>query len=466
MSIPIYPEINEVLQTDTFEDWRNKTNKIKLHSDYIEVVFGNWSGLKTTNKDTFVNSLNETYDYVVSNDNRIQSLETKQANAFRYIGLELNGDYIAIGPNYTSSDVIKTNINTLDIKLKETNDTLNGTINLLHNTITNVDTIESNVGLNSDGIYTSGVYNIYSTTDNIKTDINLLDTEIVAFRSEYHDKVVIEHTNKINTISTENGVIRTNIVDIDNRMDNMIESIGLSVNTVNSETGTYYSEPLNVIANKNNIKEDIHALDYKLNNLPTSGDSGGGGDHNHDVYWRDIINRPPIGDNSEFASGTTLLFYQSFVPLGWTLYTNVNDSILRVVKTTADGGDTNQGGVSASTIFTHSHSHDLKMSGYTDYHKLDETEMPKHTHDFVDAFWPQNSLDSWIDVLKRTDSRSPHGAKSSDSNNYHYYTRDAVTAESGSGDGHRHSLVSSLTGNVKQLTITPKYSNVIMCVKD
>jgi hypothetical protein len=464
MSIPIYPEINEVLQTDTFEDWRNKTNKIKLHSDYIEVIFGNWSGLKTTNKDTFVNSLNETYDYVVSNDNRIQSLETKQANAFRYIGLELNGDYIAIGPNYTSSDVIKTNINTLDIKLKETNDTLNGTINLLHNTITNVDTIESNVGLNSDGIYTSGVYNIYSTTDNIKTDINLLDTEIVAFRSEYHDKVDIEHTNKINTIFTENGVIRTNIVDIDNRMDNMIESIGLSVDTVNSETGTYYSEPLNAIANKNNIKEDIHALDYKLDNLPTGVDSGGG-DHSHDVYWVDIINRPSVGDNSsEFATGTTLLFYQSFVPLGWTLYTGVNDSILRVVKTKSDGGDTNHGGASASTIFTHTHTHDLKMSGYTDYHNLSKTEMPKHNH--ATNMRSQTGSNGWPNVFDDQDlmTEVPSGDRLDHKHENSIYSTN--TSFVGSGAGHRHSLVSSFTGNVKQLTITPKYSNVIMCVKD
>jgi hypothetical protein len=450
MPIPIYPEINEVLQTDTFEDWRNKTNKIKLHSDYIEVIFGNWSGLKTSNKNTFVGSLNETYDYVVSNDNRIQSLETKQANAFRYIGLELNGEYIAIGPNYTSSDVIKTNINTLDIKLKDTDDTLNGTINLLHNTITNIDTIESNVGLSSDGTYTSGVYNIYSTTDNIKTDINLLDTEIVAFRSEYHEKVDIKHTNNINTILTENGVIRTNIVDIDNRMDNMIESIGLSVSTVNLESGTYYSNPLNVIANKNNIKEDIHALDYKLDNLPTGVDSGGGGDHNHDVYWVDIINRPSVGDNSsEFASGTTLLFYQSYVPLGWTLYTHANDSILRVVKTKSDGGDTNQGGASASTIFTHTHTHDLKMSGYTDYHVLSIEEMPKHSHNI-----------SPFGVTGR-------GVNSSNGNQLWPVSPTPLeTSESGSGAGHRHSLVSSFTGNVKQLTITPKYSNVIMCVKD
>lgn len=449
MSIPIYPEINEVLQTDTFEDWRNKTNKIKLHSDYIEVVFGNWSGLKTTNKDTFVSSLNETYDYVVSNDNRIQSLETKQANAFRYIGLELNGDYIAIGPNYTSSDVIKTNINTLDIKLKETNDTLNGTINLLHNTITNVDTIESNVGLNSDGIYTSGVYNIYSTTDNIKTDINLLDTEIVAFRSEYHDKVDIEHTNKINTIFTENGVIRTNIVDIDNRMDNMIESIGLSISTVNSSAGQYYSEPLNVIAKTDNIKEDIHALDYKLNNLPTGVDSGGGGDHNHDVYWVDIINRPSVGDNSsEFATGTTLLFYQSYVPLGWTLYTVANDSILRVVKTKSDGGNTNQDGASASTIFTHTHTHDLKMSGYTDYHPLSINEMPRHNHTYGTG-----------------DSRGP-GWRSARTNELHNIHNDSTTDFTGAGAGHRHTLKSSFSGNVKQVSITPKYSNVIMCVKD
>jgi hypothetical protein len=464
MTIPIYPEINEVLQTDTFENWRNKTNKIKLHSDYIEVVFGDWAGLKTTNKNTFVGSLNETYDYVVSNDNRIQSLETKQSNAFKYIGLELNGDYIAIGPNYTTSDVIKTNINSLDIALKDTNDTLNGTINKLNSTINNISTIENNVGLSSDGIYTSGVYNIYSTTDNIKTDINLLDTEIVKFRSEYHSMVEIDHNNKINTTISDIGVIETNIVDIDNRMDNMIESIGLSVSISNSNTGVYYSDTLNEIAKTDNIKEDIHALDYKLDNLPTGVDSGGG-DHSHEVFWSDIINRPSVGDNSsEFATGTTLLFYQSYVPLGWTLYTVANDSILRVVKTKSDGGNTNQGGASASTIFTHSHSHDLKMSGYTDYHKLDETEMPKHNH--ATNMRSQTGSNGWPNVFDDQDlmTEVPSGDRLDHRHGNSTYSTN--TSFTGSGAGHRHTLKSSFSGNVKQVSITPKYSNVIMCVKD
>jgi len=87
-------------------------------------------------------------------------------------------------------------------------------------------------------------------------------------------------------------------------------------------------------------------------------------------------------------SGSVMPFYQNAAPAGWTIYSAVNDSALRVVSS---GGGVTSGSVAYSTLFGRT---------ATDSYTLQIADIPSHTHtvsapvcggsgndDFTKAHW-------------------------------------------------------------------------------
>jgi hypothetical protein len=90
--------------------------------------------------------------------------------------------------------------------------------------------------------------------------------------------------------------------------------------------------------------------------------------------WDDIA--------SVFPAGTKMIFTQNSVPAGWTLYTDVNDSVLRIVSTTG-GGTGGSAGVAAGITLAHSHTvashtHSISSDGA-------HTHTTTHTHGISSA---------------------------------------------------------------------------------
>lgn len=74
-------------------------------------------------------------------------------------------------------------------------------------------------------------------------------------------------------------------------------------------------------------------------------------------------------DTSLFAQGTTLAFYQSSAPVGWTQAMSINDYAMRIVS--------GPGGVA--------HAGNGFYAGATDGHGLIINEMPSHSHGVIDS---------------------------------------------------------------------------------
>lgn len=53
-----YPTTTNVLRTDTFDEWKNKTNDIKSHTLYVQSLIGDFNSLTTESK-TVVGAFNE-----------------------------------------------------------------------------------------------------------------------------------------------------------------------------------------------------------------------------------------------------------------------------------------------------------------------------------------------------------------------------------------------------------------------
>jgi hypothetical protein len=147
-------------------------------------------------------------------------------------------------------------------------------------------------------------------------------------------------------------------------------------------------------------------------------------------------------------AGTSMLFYQAAAPLGWTISGAINDSMLRLVSS---GGGTS-GGTSSPISLSLAHTH------ATTGHVLTIAEMPAHGH----RLWVQGTSASGGDNespnypgtgITGDDQTAPTYRGSTTTNN--------LSEVTGSGSSHSHGdTATALTD------WAPKYSNVILCVKD
>jgi hypothetical protein len=87
---------------------------------------------------------------------------------------------------------------------------------------------------------------------------------------------------------------------------------------------------------------------------------------------------PPASSTSVFSGTVSLLFFQATVPTGWTLNSNVNDKVLRVVNGGSTSG-TNSGAYVQVTT-NKDFSNIFKINYSTDSHTLLISQIPSHDH--------------------------------------------------------------------------------------
>lgn len=147
---------------------------------------------------------------------------------------------------------------------------------------------------------------------------------------------------------------------------------------------------------------------------------------------------------SEFASGTKLLFWQSAAPTGWTKSTAHNDKALRVVSGSVSSG----GSVAFSTAFA---SRSLSIDGTT----LSISQMPSHDHPWSGTTGALSSVGSNYGTAtgygyrgySSTYGRFPEGLTAVSGN----------VAPQGSSQSHAHS---------GSLNMAVQYVDVILATKD
>ena len=149
--------------------------------------------------------------------------------------------------------------------------------------------------------------------------------------------------------------------------------------------------------------------------------------------------------NSEFVSGTAMLFVQSTAPIGWTKVTTYNDYALRIVSGTAGSG----GSVAFSAAFS---------NGNVGSTTLSTSQIPNHYHSVLSSGFAgtlgiqvtQGGADgSWygyLDTSEGTHYSDPtgNGQSSTFANN-----------DNNGGGSHTHSL-----------NIAVNYVDAIICTKN
>ena len=100
-----YPTTDNVLRTDTFDAWKNKTNQLNSHGLYIESLIGNFNNLNTANK-TIVGAFNEIHgetDVNTANIGDVASLNSAYTTASN-LSTAMNNLYTT-STNYTNTQV-------------------------------------------------------------------------------------------------------------------------------------------------------------------------------------------------------------------------------------------------------------------------------------------------------------------------------------------------------------------------
>lgn len=150
-----------------------------------------------------------------------------------------------------------------------------------------------------------------------------------------------------------------------------------------------------------------------------------------------------------FVPGTSMLFYQSAAPIGWTKQ-SINDKTLRVVS--GSGGST--GGTTAfSTVFA-ARTPAGAMSGATDSHTLTEAQIPSHTHTIT-----TNQVLGTTDNTRQT--RTVDGGANVNG------TQPTWTAANTGGDqGHTHDISANAVFTGTAMDFDVQYADIIICTKD
>jgi len=180
--------------------------------------------------------------------------------------------------------------------------------------------------------------------------------------------------------------------------------------------------------------------------------------------------------SSDIPSGSTMLFYESSAPTGWTKSTSINNHTLRIVS--GSGGSTG-GSVDFTNVFkSWSNSASVSLSGNTDYvtqggsvsvsvsgHALTTSQMPSHSHGYM-----------------RASNSSAQGQLGGGNNGTFTYntglTGGVATTSVGSGSQHSHGSSASFTGSQHRHTFSDtgtasftqdlrvRYANIIICTKN
>jgi len=132
-------------------------------------------------------------------------------------------------------------------------------------------------------------------------------------------------------------------------------------------------------------------------------------------------------------TGTRLLFHQAVAPTGWTQDVSLNDYAIRVVANTQGGQFV---GTHSPISFSHKHA--------TVSHALTVSEMPAHTHSTL---------------IRKTRGFTENASNGVGVDYAYSATSSQASSVSGSSASHNH-------GETHVTAWTPKYTNVIIAVKD
>jgi hypothetical protein len=105
-----------------------------------------------------------------------------------------------------------------------------------------------------------------------------------------------------------------------------------------------------------------------------------------ELHYRDedgnsiqITSGGSLNTQSEFSSGTKMVFYQDTAPTGWTIDTTLDDKVIMVTKGSAAGGEIGGAVHSAGTWTQPDHTHTFSDGGHTHGISSDGA----HTHTVV-----------------------------------------------------------------------------------
>ena len=277
-----YPTLVSVIQTDTFEEWRVKTNSMIAHTEAAAQNVGNLNFLNTDGQSTIVDAINEVDTHTDTNTANIGPMTEIDGKIIRSTIVDTLNAAVAYHEKYTTDAVAAealirlTKDNALQSELDQTQTTLgfaaNGTVSFptgatyintsstvmqalnaldtgLKDESDMVDTLRATIGTNANGTFNyngDNVNYISATNGNavVKTNLIELDSQV--------------------KVNSDNIVVNVNSIDtINTKVENILDSVGL-----NSQ-GILAADLSNDYAVGTEVKYNIKLLDDKIKSLDT-----------------------------------------------------------------------------------------------------------------------------------------------------------------------------------------------------
>jgi hypothetical protein len=277
-----YPTLVSVLTTDTFEEWRKKTNAMIAHTEANKLNMGDVGLLSTDDKFSVINAINEVDSHTDSNTALIGDLSLLVPDI-------LSSDIVsAINNNYTfQKNNTDTQVAAEEANRKNADAVLQAELDLT----------QSSVGILANGTFNpmsgsaylgdaTSLQSAVATLDGVtKTKSDLLDDLIKSVansaRFDWTDStvnyltveldgkanvkkslVVLDNQIKINTNAQVLNTIATN--QNLTKITNIISTLGVA-----DANGNMVVDPRNIYATATNIKDQIKLLDDTCTNINT-----------------------------------------------------------------------------------------------------------------------------------------------------------------------------------------------------
>ncbi len=364
-----YPSTNNVLRTDTFDTWKNKTNELNSHTLYVASLLGDFAGLNTNNK-TVVGAFNEIHsetDTNTANIGDVASLSSAFTSASN-LSTAMNNLYTT-STNYTDTQVAN------EASSRTTSD------NTLQSAI---DTIEVSSGLTGSGGYIqqSSLRYIGSASNLADADKKLdqsldatqqeLDTTQSSIGTEANGTISLSGNYISSTVKTSLGALDSqvyssanaiaNLNAYANRIQNELDAtqtgagLGGSGEYIGTISGASTLSQADTILQQQISSNDTELTDHnnRLNNIATTITSFLGA---------------TIGDTHSY-SGTNYINSQNVRDAVSSLDTEVKENETQIGVIQAKAGYN----------FDPTTLHPVALSG--DYDDLDSTNVPTNLNEF------------------------------------------------------------------------------------
>ena len=274
-----YPSLVSVLTTDTFEEWRKKTNAMIEHTQANQGNLGDLAFLSTDDKSTAIQALNEVDSHADTNTANIGTMSSLNAEILQSTLVDTINSLKTYSDTYTDSTV------------KTETDRALAAESLLQNEL---DATQTGAGLASNGLYSPNTATNYLTSassladaDNkldstLKEKSDLLETLISTIGADTDSKFDFTGTtvNYLTVNNLGNAVVKDNLVALDSqiktntdaqqanntaissnntKISNVISSLG-----VTDALGVYTVDARNTYANVSNVRDNIKLLDDNI----------------------------------------------------------------------------------------------------------------------------------------------------------------------------------------------------------